>query len=272
MIALAGCCAALAAVFAGMSARAARLVRTRDRIGGEDLAAGSEGSSVRPMPSWVPWTAVGAAAGWIVWIPWGIPAGAVLGGVAYKLRGARLISNTRTARDEQLADAVASIAAALRAGLSVPRALAYAASETPLPLGASLRAVVREIDLGVPTERAIDGWAAELGTGDARLLAGVLRLNRRSGGDLPAVLDQVLGALRDRREAAMEVGSLTAQARLSGVILGFLPIAFFAFLWLTSRSDIEGALRTSAGIAAVALGLFLEALAFLWIRKLLEIR
>ena len=65
--------------------------------------------------------------------------------------------------------------------------------------------------------------------------------------------------------------ALTAQARLSGVILGLLPIGFFAFLWVTSRRDIEAALGTTAGLVAVVLGLTLEAVAFVWMRRLLEV-
>ena len=94
-----------------------------------------------------------------------------------------------------------------------------------------------------PLDDALRAWTEEVDTDDARLIAGVLGLHRRSGGDLPSVLDQVVETLRERRAAVREVRALTAQARLSGTILGVLPFGFFAFLWLTSRSDIEGALR-----------------------------
>lgn len=271
MTELAGGLMALAVLCAWQARQVARIECARRRVGGEDLTVTRSRSPRASIPAWAPWVAAGAAVGWVVWAPWGAAAGAAAGRVVRKARGARAAASTRVARDAQLADAVASIAAALRAGLSVPRALAYAAGETPSPLGESLRALVREIDLGVPSEQAFDAWADEMDTGDARLLAGVLHLNRRSGGDLPAVLDQVLSTLADRRDAATEVRSLTAQARLSGAILGLLPVAFFGFLWLTSRSDIEGALHTSAGIAAVSLGLVLDGLAFWWIRSLLEV-
>jgi tight adherence protein B len=216
--------------------------------------------------------AAGGLVGWIVWTPWGAAVGAALGAAAMRLNHRQRAARAAAMRDEQLADAVGSIAAAVRAGQSVPQALAYAAQETPPPLASGLGEVVRELDLGVPTEEAVDRWATALDTGDARLLAGVIHLHRRSGGDLPSVLDQVVATLHDRRDAAREVRSLTAQARLSGAILGLLPIAFFGFLWLTSRNDIEGALSTSAGLAAIAAGLVMEGLAFVWIRKLLEVR
>jgi Flp pilus assembly protein TadB len=66
--------------------------------------------------------------------------------------------------------------------------------------------------------------------------------------------------------------SSTAQARLSGVILGMLPIGFFGFLLLTSREQMLDAIGTPLGGAALGIGLTLEVLAFLWIRHLLEVR
>ena len=88
-----------------------------------------------------------------------------------------------------------------------------------------------------------------------------------AGATCPTTLDQVASTLRERHAAAREVRALTAQARLSGTILGVLPVGFFAFLWITSRNEIEGAFRSPAGVGAIGLGLVLEGLAFLWIRR-----
>jgi len=172
---------------------------------------------------------------------------------------------------ERFADAVAALAAAVRAGSSLDQAIRYAAGEAEPPIQERLALLVAELDLGVPLDVAIDGWARELGTDDGDLVAGALDLHRRSGGDLPAVLDQVTATIRDRVAIAREVRSLTAQARLSAWILGLLPIGFFAFLWLTARDEIEGALGTPIGIACVIVGLGLEGGAFLWIRSLLVV-
>jgi tight adherence protein B len=205
---------------------------------------------------------------------WGVSGLAVGVGLAV---GARRLGRRRTrralelARDEQLADTVAALGSALRAGMSVPQALAYAADEVDEALARDLRELVRDLDVGVPLGHAIHAWVDRVATDDARLVGSALELHRRSGGELPLVLDQVGGTIRERIAAAREVRALTAQARLSGLILGLLPIGFFAFLWLTSRRDVEGALSTSTGIASVALGLVMEGLAFVWIRKLLEV-
>jgi tight adherence protein B len=174
-------------------------------------------------------------------------------------------------RDEQLADAVAALTAAVRAGMSVPQAVAYAMREAESPVADDLAELVADVEFGIPLGDAVEAWAERTRSEDAQLVAGALDLHRRSGGDLPAVLDQVAATIRERVAVGRETRALTAQARLSGWILGALPIGFFAFLWVTSRRDIEGALSTPAGLASVLLGLGLEVGAFFWIRSLLEV-
>ena len=100
---------------------------------------------------------------------------------------------------------------------------------------------------------------------------GVLKLHRRTGGSLAATLENLAATLRERRGAARELESLTAQARLSATILGLLPIGFFLFLSIVARRDLQAAYEMPAGIAAIGLGLGLQVAAFVWIRHLLRV-
>ena len=191
--------------------------------------------------------------------------------IGYLVRRRRR-SGLRLRAAEQIADAVGALSAGLRAGLSLPQALGYARDEAEDPLKSELADLVDAIDTGTPVGEALDRWADAHGSEDARLIAGVLDLHRRSGGDLPMVLDGLAGTLRERQAAHREVRALTAQARLSGVILGLLPIGFFAFLVVTSRREMLDAIGTPLGGTSLGVGLGLEVLAFLWIRHLLEVR
>jgi tight adherence protein B len=201
--------------------------------------------------------------------------GAVIA-VAGCIGGRAIARRKRLARrsdllEAQLADAVGAISAALRAGLSLSQSLSYAAGEIEAPMGETLKAASMRASFGEPLDTALNRWADDVGSDDARLVNGVLSLHRRTGGDLPRVLDRVAETLRDRRETAREVRALTAQARLSGAILGLLPIGFFLFLFVTSRRDIAAAFETPPGIAAVILGLSMQGAAFVWIRRLLRV-
>jgi tight adherence protein B len=274
--ALVACLTGLAVLFSDRAARGVHRERLKDRLRPAPLHPTGSGSiTLDPVGRWLtrmwPLIAGGAVGFWVLGI-----GGAVVGGIAgvgvRRMRRQSALRERADRRDEQLADMARALASGVRAGQSLNQALSFVAAETPEPLGTELRSLSSATDLGTPVDEALRSWVSASGSEDVRLLAGVLSVHRRSGGDLPQVLDGVASTLRDRRSAAREVHALTAQARLSGAILGLLPIGFFAFLWVTSRRDIEGALRSRAGIAAIAIGLLMEAVAFVWIRRLLEVR
>jgi tight adherence protein B len=219
--------------------------------------------------------AAGAA---VAWILGGHVAGAVgsVAATAAVLLAPRTIARRRQRRREHalqghLAEAVSLIAGALRSGRSLQQAVELAAHDLEAPLGATFRRLADRTELGDPMAPAIDDWAVDVGGPDARLVAGVLKLHRRTGGSLAATLDDLVTTLRDRRTAARELESLTAQARLSASILGLLPIGFFLFLSIVARRDLQTAYETPAGVAAIGLGLGLQAVAFAWIRRLLRV-
>jgi tight adherence protein B len=267
MIALASALLALAGLFAERAVATARRAKLAGRLGAPTIRRRSGDRAHRVLAVGGSAIALAIALG-PIWA--GVAVAAALG-VDRILRRRRRKMVARQ-REEQLADAVAAVAAGLRGGLSLPQSLAYARDETDPPLTEDLARLVGRLDVGIPMAAALREWADELGSEDARLLVGVLDLHRRSGGDLPSVLDGVVATLRDRRAAQREVRALTAQARLSGVILGTLPIGFFGFLLITSREEMLAAVATPLGRTAVATGLGLELVAFVWIRRLLEVR
>jgi len=209
--------------------------------------------------------------GWVVARAPGAVVAASLAWIVKAARDRRADAVPPIIIQERFADAVGALTAAVRSGSSLPQAIRYAADESASPVREELRQVVVDLDTGVSLDAALAAWASGQRSSETDLVAGALELHRRSGGDLPAVLDQVAATIRDRVSVAREVRSLTAQARLSAWILGLLPIGFFGFLWLTSRRDIEGALATPAGVICVIVGLALEGGAFLWIRRILEV-
>ncbi len=270
----------LAAAFADRGLRAWRHDGTVLRLTGPPVSDGRTSANPislrsptsRAVGSWVAWSVVAAIAGFALHGPIVAVIAAVAARGAWTIRTRRRTTRIVAERDEQLADAVRALSSSLRAGMSTTQAIAYAEGESVPPLRESLEAMRTSLDLGDALRRRARSLGGRVDSDDARLVAGVLSLHRRSGGDLPSVLDQVADTLRERQAAAREIRALTAQARLSGTILGVLPVGFFAFLWLTSRAQIEGAFRTPAGIASLTVGLLLEGLAFLWIRRLLEVR
>ncbi|MDP9295081.1 MAG: type II secretion system F family protein, partial [Actinomycetota bacterium] len=214
---------------------------------------------------------VGGALGALVAGPPGAALGLVAGITIPLWIRRRNAAKGAAALEEQLPDAVSAMSAGMRSGMSLSQSIRFAAGEVAPPLSRTLGELVEREQLGVPLAASLEDWTKPDLSHDLRLVGGILQLHRRTGGDLPAVLDQLAETLRNRADATRELRGYTAQARLSGAILGGLPIGFFLFLSLTSRNDIAAAYRTPIGGGAILVGLILEALAFVWIRHLLRV-
>jgi tight adherence protein B len=198
----------------------------------------------------------------------GIGAGLVLPfGLARRRRHHRTV-----VLEQQLAEVVEVISLAVRSGLSISQGVEFAAGEASPPMQPLLDAVLLQQSLGVPLERALRGLADELGTDDARLFVLILSIHLRSGGNLAGALQEVAATIRHRAGVRRELRGLTAQGRISGTVLGALPIGFSIVLAVASRHDLAPVYRSPLGIVMVSVGLGLEGLAYLWIRHLLKVQ
>ena len=247
--------------------------RSRRLLGGLVPDRGSAPTTFR-VPRTV-LVAMGVVAAWLI----GARVAGVVGSLAataVALTSPAMVARSRKRRreiatQERLAEAVSLVASAMRSGRSLHQAIELAATDLDPLLGSTFRRLADRTGLGDAMDESIDAWARDVGGPDARLVAGVLKLHRRTGGSLAASLENLAGTLRDRRASARELGSLTAQARLSATILGLLPIGFFLFMSAIARRDLEAAYETPTGVAAIGFGLALQGAAYVWIRHLLRV-
>jgi tight adherence protein B len=204
--------------------------------------------------------------------PLGLAAGTVGGALVPRALDRKRRGERSHRLERQLAEVAESTAMAVRSGLSIAQALEFAAEEATPPMSAVLGRCIQEQRLGVSFEEALGRFADELRSADARLFTLVVNIHARSGGNLAGALEDVAATIRHRIGVRRELRALSAQGRISGSILGALPIAFFLVLAATSHRDLAPVYRSGAGIAMISGGLVMEALAFLWIRRLLRVQ
>jgi tight adherence protein B len=219
---------------------------------------------------------VGAVAGGVVlglrlMGPVGVAAGAASGWAVPGLVERRRQARREESLERQLADVVETVAAAVRSGMSIAQAVEFAAAEAPPPIRELLHRVVSERQVGASIERALGAFAEAIGTDDGRLFVLILTIHQRSGGNVAGALEEVSSTVRHRVAVRRELRALTAQGRVSGAVLGALPIGFFLVLATTSGGELGPIYRSAAGIGMVGAGLVLEGLAYLWIRRLLRV-
>src|SRR5260370_41668499 len=139
------------------------------------------------------------------------------------LLGQQLLSARRTLLDDQTLPTVMRMAATMRAGGSLGQSIEAISHDGPAPTRDEFGRAVREIKLGTSIDVALDRLATRVGTADYGILAHILTVQRRVGGNLPQVLDGLADTVRSRIDVRRQVASLTAQQRLSPWVVGALP-------------------------------------------------
>jgi tight adherence protein B len=164
--------------------------------------------------------------------------------------------------------ALEQIAAHLRGGGTVAHGVS-ALADGEGPVASDLRRVRTRADLGVGLADALASWPAERDLPDVRAVAGALAVAESLGGRSAHALDGLAKSLRDRLGAAAEARSLSAQARLSAVVVGASPLAYLVFSAVVDPRSVGQLVGTGAGRVCLVLGLLLEAVAALWMRRIL---
>jgi tight adherence protein B len=160
-----------------------------------------------------------------------------------------ILASRGQARDRlegQAPGAVSLLASGLRAGFSVPQAMALVARESPEPTASEFALAVQEIELGATLEEAL-GRLGQRTSPDYELVSIIASVQHEVGGNLAQALDAVSTTLRDRFELRQQVGALTAQQRLSAAVLTILPLGLFMYTLLTNRSYMDPLLASFLG-------------------------
>ena len=195
------------------------------------------------------------------------PLGAALG-YGYLLLSIR---RRRKAFVEQLGDMLTMVANALRAGFSFMQAFELVAREMDAPVGREVEKVIGEINVGATLEQALENMTRRVQSPDFDLVVTAVLIQRQVGGNLAEILDTISETIQDRVRMRREVLALTAQGRLSGVILILLPIAIAAALTFINADALRPLYEEPMGRVAVVGAVVLEIIGYIVIRRIVDI-
>lgn len=133
----------------------------------------------------------------------------------------------------QLPDAMELVARALRAGHSLASGIHCVAEEMPAPISREFSRVYDEQNLGIALEDALKGMCDRVPNLDLRFFVTSVAIQRQTGGDLAEILERIGHIIRERFKILGQVQALTAEGRLSGIVLIAMPIGLFLMmLWM----------------------------------------
>ena len=132
----------------------------------------------------------------------------------------------------QLADALMLLTNSLRAGYSFLKGLELVAKEMDDPISRELTRLLREVNLGATIEQALTNMSRRINSPDLDIVVSAYLVHKDVGGNLTEVTEKVSDTIRERLRIQGDIRVLTAQGRLSGLIIGLMPIVLVFLIWM----------------------------------------
>lgn len=173
--------------------------------------------------------------------------------------------------NSQLADGLMIIGNALKAGYSFMQAMALVSKEMDGPLAKEFSTLLKEMSFGITMEESFANITARVDSEDLKLVVNAILIQKDVGGNLSDILDKIIDTIRERQRLKAEVKTLTAQGRLSGLIITLLPFTMALFLFFVNRDYLLLLFQNSIGIGMVIYGLISQTIGFFVIRKITDI-
>jgi tight adherence protein B len=172
----------------------------------------------------------------------------------------------------QLPDAMELVARALRAGHSLAAGMHVVAEEMPPPVSKEFARVYDEQNLGIALEEALDSMCQRVPNLDLRFFVTSVAIQRQTGGDLAEILDRIGHVIRERFKILGQVKALTAEGRLSGVVLIALPIGLFLMMMFMKPDYIELLWKDPMGVKMSIGAVVLMLIGAYAIKKIVDIK
>jgi tight adherence protein B len=200
--------------------------------------------------------------------------GLIAGGLTGMIPVLYVSRKQRTRRlrfEHQLPDTLTLLASSLRAGFSFMQGLEAVAQEIGAPMRRELQRVFTEVRLGRAPEDALGDAAERMGSNDLGWTVMAIKIQREVGGNLATLLDTVADTMQKRDRIRREIRALTAEGRLSAIILGLLPPVAGVLLYVVAPDYMKTLFDKGIGIAAVIGSAVLAVVGWFWLQKLIDI-
>lgn len=173
--------------------------------------------------------------------------------------------------NDMLPDMLGTITGSLRAGFSFPQALQMVGEESFSPMKEEVQLVLKEMQYGSSLEEALNAWKERMPSKDLELLVEALVIQRQVGGNLAYLFDKIVETTRERTRIENQVKTLTAQGRLSGIIISLLPLGLGVIIYFMNPEYMITLFTHPIGQIMLIVAAVSGVLGFILVRKITRI-
>lgn len=179
--------------------------------------------------------------------------GGVVGFMIPRIYVARQKNSRINRFNDQLPDMLNLMVNGLRAGYSTMQAMEAVSKELPPPISEEFQRVVKEMQLGLSMDLALNNLYRRVPSDDLDLIIAAINVQREVGGNLAEILDTISYTIRERVRIKGEIRVLTSQVMYSGRFLALLPVILLAVLWFMNRDYIMFVFEPTNRICGIAI-------------------
>lgn len=172
----------------------------------------------------------------------------------------------------QLPYALDMMKSTVEAGHSLQRAFHAVVGEFTDPIAGELRTVLEQTRLGVPLVRALDDMLDRVPVDDLRLMITAIKMQTEVGSSLAHIVGRLSEVIRTRQRLAAQIRAITAQARMSGTVVGLLPVGLVGIFSVIHPDFVHMLFTDPAGINLLKGAIVLDTVAVVVIRKIIKVR
>ena len=170
-----------------------------------------------------------------------------------------------------LPDTLQLMSGSLAAGLSLAQSIDTIVREGTEPVATEFKRVLVETRLGVPLEVALEGVAERFDSKDFAWVVMAINIQRQVGGNLAELLDTVAATMREREYLRRQVASLSAEGRMSAMVLSVLPPGFLLYLFVAKRDYVMPLFTDVRGLAMLIGATLWLLVGIFWMSKLVKV-
>ncbi len=197
-----------------------------------------------------------------------------LGVIGYMLP-AQYVTNQRNKRvskiNAQLVDLLGMTSNSLKSGYGMMQGFEFSSKQLPDPLGQEVRRMLRESTLGMSAEEALAQLGERIASKDMDMVITAINIQRSVGGNLAEILDNVAHTMRERERIRGEINTLTAQQKMTGIVIGLLPVFMFLIFMVINPDYMSLLFETTAGRLIIAGSIVMEIIGYFTIRRIMAI-
>lgn len=174
--------------------------------------------------------------------------------------------------DSQLSDALMIACSCLRSGLSFIQAMETISKEMDDPISSEFSLAIAEMNMGTPMDEALERMGERIKSNYLSLMISSVLVQRQTGGNLSKILENISHAIKEKIKLKKELDTSTASGKMTGMIVGIVPIALLLIFTVVNRSLMEPLFTTSTGHIFLGVAAGLEIICFVAIKKITNVK